>query len=552
MTKLENIRFLLLTVVLLLLLPPPQTLCGPFELDLNEPPPEEIDEEDFSHETPVSTAGPFQLLGAPKGAACESRTPGGIKNFMHKFKANAINSLKKLPGYFDFDQFRRKFNKEQYKSPAEFIYRKSVYLKRCMKVFKARIKDRLGKLRSGGGSFKIEVNKFSDRSPNEIKRMFMSAPPIELKPKGQSVEEYQREMERNYQERETWDMELESQASLDSSRPISEADKTYTQEGQVNKEIEELFNAIDDDDTKLAILDEIEGRDCEVESQADLNSLGGNRKPLPWPFQQSKSLASQRSDDEAYVPPKLVAGLSEHLNWSEHECFHTIYDQKEKCGKCYVMATTTLAEFFKCAEQKGTINKRKFSKEFVLDCAVKYKPATIYGCKGGSMLDTMKFIAEAGVYNIRGWKSRSKQELSRLGQQSLGMISPLDERCPFNEFETPFERWGDIPVRVRAEKVHVNDWFAALQDGPLVASVQMPEGVELYKSGVHDGQGCETSKNWHTMLLVGYGLDENGLAYWRFRNSFGPDWGDQGHFNLAMSVSSKCLIGGVRIFRTED
>lgn len=78
------------------------------------------------------------------------------------------------------------------------------------------------------------------------------------------------------------------------------------------------------------------------------------------------------------------------------------------------------------------------------------------------------------------------------------------------------------------------------------------EGLDSYQGGVHEGAGCATSGNWHAMLLVGYGTNERGLKYWRFRNSWGANWGEAGHLNLAMELPSGCLAGGVRVYRAAE
>lgn len=551
-----------LSACLLLLLLLGTHLGSLFELDLNEPPPE-IDEDDsFEAAKPPSAATPapasFLLKGAPLTSTMTRRGPASGKGRFGSLLSSLSGTLKsKLPKYFDFDEFRAKFGRGSYKTTSEFIYRKATYFKQCMLIFKSKIEQRLA--RTGAKTYSLEVNKFADRSPNEIKRMFMSAPPIELKPKNQSLEQYKRLMDRNYADRESWDIELDSQASLSSldgqqqqQRQADDDYKVYTNESQLEADIESMLKLAQDDEVRMAILEEIEGRPIEVESQADLKRMK-TKKPLPWPFQaRPASIASSGNSTATtpaqYKPPKLSDG--DYLNWSEHECFHTIYDQKDKCGKCYVIATTAMAEFYKCAEQPDKVERRKFSKDYVLDCAVKYKPASIYGCKGGSMLDTMKFIGLAGVYNIRGWREKLAKELARLRDQNGGLVSALDEKCPLNMYELELEKWGAIHLdNMETSLVHVNGWLEALQDGPLVASVQMPDDIALYSSGVHDGHGCAGSQNWHTMILVGYGLDEQGVAYWRFRNSFGPDWGNKGHFDLAMEVPGECLIGGVRIYR---
>lgn len=457
-----------------------------------------------------------------------------------------------LPAYFDFDAFRATF-KRRY-SRSEFWFRKSVFLANCMRIFRARISFRLGVSGALEG-----VNKFADRSEADMRRMFMAGPPAEFRPEAQSEAEYlaamRREHERRLQDQRN-DYELKSEAPAAPGGGGGEPDTmTSIHESQVKREIElMLAQAGAHSYLREAISDELNGFQAETFSRF---SVADECAPveLPRPGQLSSQGAHHLPDlnlglagSGEYEPPEF--GRCEQLDWSKHECFHQIYEQSENCGKCYVLATTSLVEFYKCSEAPdGSIERRKFSKDFVLECGQKFAPTTILGCLGGSMLDTLRFISLAGIYNIRGWKQRQTSELERW-RHAGRPLSALDARCPLNQYELPFGQWGEIRVQLNPKVVAANEWRHALRDGPVVVSVQMPDdGLLFYAGGVHSGANCEQSGKWHAMLLVGFGTSDSGVAFWRFRNSWGADWGDAGHFNLATSVSGACLAGGVRVFR---
>lgn len=533
-----------------------------FDFDLNEPAP--IDDELSASDdeslasAPSEDGGVVLKFAMPTQPQPQPQACSLMGRLAQRAKTSIKLAAQKLPSYFDFDAFRSQFKRTY--SAGEQLFRKSLFLRKCMDVFKARVSYRLGK-----SSYTQTVNKFSDKSDNEMKRMFMSAPPIEFA-NATSREEYARAALDEHKRREQMaradaeqaaNSETESRASLfdlnnggggSASDDDDAGNGEVLTEAQAKRQIELMLaeeHAASMTDEQLlaqAVQDELAEAADESFSQACLEGDASGRAPreLPWPGHRGAAAESMRSETASAQP----------IDWSSHACFHSVYDQGDKCGKCYVMATTALAEFYKCSEQQGAqASPRKFSKDYVLDCAQKYSTANL-GCAGGSMLDTLEFMARAGVYNIPGWKTKRSGALKTL-REAGGAALGLDAKCPLNQFEVPFDEWGDIRVGVRAEPVQVHEWQWALQDGPIVASVQMPsQGLDTYAGGVHDGTGCESTGNWHAMLLVGFGTDaRDGTHYWRFRNSWGADWGERGHFNLAMSVPAGCLAGGVRVTR---
>ena len=67
--------------------------------------------------------------------------------------------------------------------------------------------------------------------------------------------------------------------------------------------------------------------------------------------------------------------------------------------------------------------------------------------------------------------------------------------------------------------------------GPLSIGVAANDYWQHYKSGVLT-EGCNGTQKDHGVLLVGYGTDEKAGDYWKIRNSWNANWGEDGYIRL--------------------
>ncbi|CAL0320042.1 unnamed protein product [Lupinus luteus] len=97
------------------------------------------------------------------------------------------------------------------------------------------------------------------------------------------------------------------------------------------------------------------------------------------------------------------------------------------------------------------------------------------------------------------------------------------------------------------EKVPANNEEALLKavaNQPI--SVAIDAGgtdFQFYSEGVFTGE-CGTDLN-HGVAIVGYGKTLDGTKYWIVRNSWGPEWGEQGYIRMQRGISDKKGLCGI-------
>lgn len=82
-----------------------------------------------------------------------------------------------------------------------------------------------------------------------------------------------------------------------------------------------------------------------------------------------------------------------------------------------------------------------------------------------------------------------------------------------------------------------------VDNGPLYVSFDVYSDFETYKSGVYHAVS-QDYLGGHAVTLVGYGT-LNGEKYWKIKNSWNEQWGDNGHFLIRRGVDECGIESGV-------
>jgi hypothetical protein len=151
-------------------------------------------------------------------------------------------------------------------------------------------------------------------------------------------------------------------------------------------------------------------------------------------------------------------------------------------------------------ESRHMINRTNIfgSAQELLDCTGSYGN---FGCNGGYMAASFKYIKEHKIHEAADYPYTAKSEKCR---------TPL-----------PGATWA---LRSYTEMTKCDDLLNALSSGPVSVAVDM-SSLYNYKSGIVTK--CGTSPSSGSLVV---GVTD---TYWRLKQSFSVNWGENGYFRLA-------------------
>lgn len=458
----------------------------------------------------------------PQVAQPEPKLPAGV---------TARQSFK-LPKIFDFQVYKKLF-KRAYHGLEESVRRKYM----LARAFRAWISSLKYKYRKS--SFYLAVNEFSDKSPEEMAKMENRHIKADKKAKldknvGQAdiPEVDPNEIEQNLarltsgqvagmeglkllqkelkQKRKRRDLrEAEEVRNFDINRLLSAGgDKTLDPETskKVDRhpasnnpayEAPELMSSAARTD-----IEEIRTFVLRLPEKDD------ERDPTGHSFYSRVSGYLVGSDDDDHGQSKRQKLPDEvffdHRNSS---CMFLPRSQSD-CGSCYAFTSVALAEWLYC-QQTGKLVA--FSEQYLVDCGT---PRLFYGCDGGNRFQAANFFHNYGVELLSNYPYTARQD-----------------ECPYDDDTDP-KTMGYIRMELGAAmEIPLERFEEVIEFGPMYVAVDTRYGLCEYGGGVMTTT-CKEPDGSHAMLLIGHGR-EDGHEYWLLRNSYGPDWGERGHFKLA-------------------
>jgi cathepsin L len=200
------------------------------------------------------------------------------------------------------------------------------------------------------------------------------------------------------------------------------------------------------------------------------------------------------------------------VDWREKGIITSVKDQGE-CGSCWAFATADLTESY-LAMSTGRLND--LSIQQITDCTPNPQHCGGTGGCGGATAEL-------------GWA-----QITKMGGLSSEWTYPYtsyfgtNHMCNQNQIEVVARvtKFVNLPVN---EQAPVLNYIASY--GPLAISVDASSWAH-YETGVYNGCNQTNPDLDHAVMLVGYGTDSQYGDYWIVRNSWSPQWGEQGYIRL--------------------
>lgn len=409
---------------------------------------------------------------------------------------NSMRPRFALPKLMKFEQYQKFFDKH-YKSIREKVLRAKLYLSRAFRVFISVVSYKHGK-----SSMYFSVNQMSDRTPAEIRQMFLN------------------------------DRVILDQANSE-ARVISPDTQKSSQSDQADlAEVQNTLDEVVERKEKHLIFEEL-AEELDVESKPVLKEKSIKEPkilsdgPLNDDPIETKAGSQDNNSIVVFKATSILDTLVSSFNQSPiNEPYNlpdvTYIDHRHclgpaqyqgDCGSCYAFSTLALYEWAYCKAKSKLVY---FSKQYVVDCGdSKYY---LNGCNGGSPTYLGMYLKLIGFLFENDYPYKDKKLL-----------------CPYSS-QLDITSWGS--VRIEVESIAVMSLATVeekLKVAPLVMIIRTDPACNHmveYGGGVDNEINCTGLKDsTHAMLLVGSGR-EDGHEYFLFRNSYGPSYGENGHYKM--------------------
>jgi len=217
-----------------------------------------------------------------------------------------------------------------------------------------------------------------------------------------------------------------------------------------------------------------------------------------------------------YQGKNIIEPLPNSVDWREKDVLSRVKNQGN-CGSCWSFSSTGAIEAVHAISTGTLLN---ISEQQLVDCSDDYGNN---GCNGGSMDNAFKYVIDNGLCSEKEYPYTAEKDKCKKCKTIVN-ISDYKNVVSNNE---------EILKRV----VYQQPVSVAIQ-------ANLPS-FQAYSSGIYSDPSCGSQLD-HGVLVVGYGYDIlHNMDYWIVKNSWGPNWGENGYIRIQRNIINKTGLCGI-------
>jgi C1A family cysteine protease len=223
-----------------------------------------------------------------------------------------------------------------------------------------------------------------------------------------------------------------------------------------------------------------------------------------------------RQNAKVHGEPSTMEGVPDSVDWTAAGAVTPVKNQGQ-CGSCWSFSTTGSLEGAYYIKNSNLVS---FSEQELVSC-----DHSDNGCNGGWMDAAFTWINGNGGLPT---------EADYPYVSGSGSVPPCNTSKKMVSGSAPSSFTDVQPGSVSA-------LMSAVAQQPVSVAIQADQSAfQHYSSGVLTS-GCGQQLD-HGVLATGYGTSDDGIDYWMVKNSWGPEWGDNGYILIERSSANLCGI----------